>query len=238
MDRRETLKSLLIGTVSGGLVISGCSTKSDEKPEEIVTNLPESTPDYGRTDLEKARDAKLFAENFLNTHELETIAVLCDLILPANEEFESATDAGVPEFIDFIVKDIPTHKLPMRGGVMWLDNFSNKLYNKEFKTLGESEQKKILDQIAWPAEADPALQQGVSFFSLMRDLTVTGYFTSKIGIRDLGYKGNMPNVWDGVPDDILKDLGMAYEKEWLEKCIDQNKRFEIAQWDEDGNLLN
>ena len=72
----------------------------------------------------------------------------------------------------------------------------------------------------------------------MRNLTLTGYYTSKVGIADLGYKGNQPNVWDGVPDDVLKQHGVFYEEEWLAKCVDQSKRNDVAQWDELGNLLS
>ncbi|MGB5652513.1 MAG: gluconate 2-dehydrogenase subunit 3 family protein, partial [Robiginitalea sp.] len=77
----------------------------------------------------------------------------------------------------------------------------------------------------------------IQFFNLVRNLTVCGYYTSKVGIEDLGYKGNMPNVWDGVPQDVLDKHGLAYEPEWLEKCVDQSQRGVIAEWDEDGNLL-
>jgi len=77
----------------------------------------------------------------------------------------------------------------------------------------------------------------IQFFSLMRNLTLTGYYTSKIGIEELGYKGNMPNVWDGVPEDVLEQHGLAYDEEWLAKCVDQSKRGIIAEWDNEGNLL-
>ncbi|NNE76845.1 MAG: gluconate 2-dehydrogenase subunit 3 family protein, partial [Pricia sp.] len=77
----------------------------------------------------------------------------------------------------------------------------------------------------------------IQFFYLMRGLTMTGYYTSKVGIADLGYKGNMPNVWDGVPQDVLDQHGVAYDPEWIAKCVDQSKRNEIAEWDENGNLL-
>ena len=56
-------------------------------------------------------------------------------------------------------------------------------------------------------------------------------------MRDLGYKGNIPNVWDGVPEDVLKDHDVSYDEEWIAKCVDQSKRNETAVWDEFGNLL-
>ena len=234
MDRRDTLKSLLVGSLAGGMLINGCTpeAKKEIKKEESVVG------DYGRTPEEKELDAKLKAEQFFNEHELATIAVLCDIILPANGQFGSAIDAGVPEFIEFMAKDLPYHQLPIRGGLMWLEHKSNKQYGKEFKVCSNQQQIAIIDEIAYPDKAAPEVEQGVKFFSLMRNLTLTGYYTTKMGLEDLGYKGNAANVWDGVPDDVLEKHGLAYDEEWLAKCVDQNKRAEVAKWDDNGNLIN
>lgn len=122
---------------------------------------------------------------------------------------------------------------------MWLDHKSNTEFGMEFKSIPEAQQKALLDGIAYydskvPMEEHPL---EIQFFNLVRNLTVCGYYTSKMGIEDLGYKGNMPNVWDGVPQEVLDKHGLAYEPEWLEKCVDQSQRGVIAEWDEDGNLL-
>lgn len=233
MNRRESLKSLLVGSIGGGLLINGCSP---EKAEATLVERAKSGG-YGRTPKEAARDQKLFQEEFLTVPELEMIAVLCDLILPASNTAGSATDAGVPEFIDFIVKDMPAHKLPLRGGLMWLNNRSNKLYNTSFLSSKEAQKRALLDEIAFPEKAQPELAPGVMFFSLLRNLTLTGYYTTKMGIEELGYKGNTPNVWDGVPEEVLREHDVDYDEEWLAKCVDQSKRGEIAQWDEEGNLI-
>ncbi len=234
MDRRDTLKTLLIGTVAGTTLGLGC--KNDPKDGELV-----KTGDglYGRTPEEIEYDKKVMESTFLNEHELETIAILCDIILPASPTAGSATDAKVPDFIEFIVKDLPTNQMPMRGGLMWLDTESNQRFNKEFKKLDDTQQIQIIDDIAYPDPDNkkPEMAHGIKFFNLIRNLTLTGYYTTKMGMDDLGYVGNYPNVWDGVPDEVLKDHDVAYEAEWLAKCIDQSKRNEIAVWDEQGNLL-
>lgn len=234
MNRRETLKSLLLGSIGGGLILSGCAPETENSVAEVQRNSDEG---YGRTEQEKKLDKKLHAQQFFSTHELETIAVLCDIILPSNNTTDSATDAEVPEFIEFIAKDIPYHKLPLRGGIMWLDHRASKSYGKEFTECSTNEQIAIIDEIAFPYEAKPGVEQGVRFFSLMRNLTLTGYYTTKTGIEDLGYKGNTPNVWDGVPEEVLTEHGLSYDREWLTKCIDQSKRADLAQWDDDGNLI-
>ena len=232
MDRRETLKTLLVGSFAGGLLLKGCAT--EEKPAVVA---PKKQEGYGRTPEEEAYDDKLFSQQLFNEHELETIAVLADLILPATATAGSATDAEVPAFIEFIAKDMPYHQLPLRGGIMWLDNRSTKLYQQEFMASSESQQKALLDEIAYPEKASPEVAQGVRFFSLMRNLTLTGYYTTKMGIEDLGYKGNTPNAWDGVPQEVLTEHGMSYEKEWLAKCVNPENRSGIARWDSEGNLL-
>jgi len=237
MDRRETIRTLLIGGMLGssGLPLA-CNTRTNDQAD-----LPKpEAPGYGRTAEELERDAELLAEKSVFTlDELATVAVLCDIILPANENAGSAVEAGVPDFIDFIVKDIPEHEVPLKGGIMWLNSESNRRFGLIFKDLPANQQMAIVDDIAWPEkkDLDPAFLPGVAFFNHMRSLTLTGYYTSEMGIKDLGYQGNRPNVWDGVPEEVLKDHNVDYDPEWVAKCIDQEKRFDIAQWDEKGNLL-
>ena len=237
MDRRNSIKSILLGSVAGGLALHGCKPGSQE--EALAQELVKDTNYFGRTPEELEEIAKLNAEQFFNEHELQTIDVLSNLILPPNEN-GGPTDAGVPAFIEFMAKDIPELQTTLRGGLMWLDHKSNAAYGTEFKSTPEASQKEILDAIAFYDAEVPIDEQPleIQFFSLMRNLTLTGYYTSKVGIADLGYIGNSPNVWDGVPEDVLEQHGMAYEEEWLAKCVDQSKRNDIAAWDDEGNLLS
>ena len=237
MDRRKSLKSILLGGVAGGLVLSGCKPDGLGDSEESVAKAAEVF--FGRTPEEKELIDELNAEQFFNEHELATLKVLCDLILPASEKYSSASDSGVVPFIEFMAKDYPKFQTPLRGGLMWMDHESNKNFNLEFKAAAELQQKEILDAIAYPdiEVADNERPLEVQFFSLVRNLTLTGFYTSKMGIEELGYKGNTPNVWDGVPEAVLQQHGISYEEEWLAKCVDQSKRNETAKWDDNGNLL-
>lgn len=234
MDRRDTIKSLLLGSVAAGLALNGCSPNTTIESSADIKKVPL----YGRTKEEVIRDAAIANATYFNEHELETISILCDIILPQNPNFGTTNDDALKDFIEFIAKDMTIHQIPIRGGLMWLDSYSNKLYDKEFIGCSEKEQFYICDQIAYPKKTKPALKQGEYFFTRMRNLTITGYFTSEIGIKELGYKGNTPNVWDGIPEEILKDYSVQYEDEWLAKCIDQSKRGEIAVWDNEGNLIS
>ncbi len=239
MDRRKSIQTIILGAGAGasGLVLHGCKTETDAVIDENVSKGAEKF--YGRTPEELERDKKLYAEELFNAHEIETIAVLSTVILPPKEPHGGPIEAKVPEFIEFIGKDMPDMQTTLLGGLMWLDHKSNTEFDTEFKSATLEQQKQILDIIAYHDLDMPLDKQSleIQFFYLMRGLTVTGYYTSKVGIADLGYKGNMPNVWDGVPQDVLDQHGVAYDPEWIAKCVDQSKRGIIAEWDENGNLL-
>ncbi|MEL6944334.1 MAG: gluconate 2-dehydrogenase subunit 3 family protein [Bacteroidota bacterium] len=241
MDRRETLKTLLVGTVASGALAGGvvaCKTEPEKLEEaKVETDVVEGL--YGRTPAEKARDQALIKETFFTEHELATIAILCDIILPKDELSGSAIEAEVPRFIEFIVKDMPNHQLPLRGGIMWLDHEMNRRFNKSFKDCTDQEQLAVVDEIAWSDRAEelPRMVQGMKFFDLVRNLTLTGFYTSKMGLKTLGYKGNVPNFWDGVPEEVMAKHDVALDEAWLSKCIDHDTRETIAQWDEEGNLI-
>lgn len=240
MDRRKSLQTLILGTGASALAFYGC--KTDEATDQNKVKIGTSTQDssyYGRTPNELERISELQAEQLFSEHDIETIGVLSEIILPPKEPNGGPIEAEVPEFIEFISKDIPELQPTLVGGLMWLDHESNTRFSKEFKVATLEEQKQILDTIAYHNPEIPLEQQAleIQFFALMRNLTVTGYYTSKVGIDDLGYKGNQPNIWDGVPQHILDQHQMSYDPEWLKKCVDQSKRNEIAVWDDKGNLL-
>jgi gluconate 2-dehydrogenase gamma chain len=209
MNRRDSLKAIGLGTLSTGLLLNGCKPGEKTAPETAEA-AAEAVP--GRMVEEVERDKKLNAEKYFTKHEMETITVLADIIIPKDHISGSASDAKVPDFIEFIVKDIPTHKLPMRGGLRWLDLQCLNRYGKTFITCSGAQQTELLDQIAYPEKALKEMQPGVNFFNRMRDLTASGFYSSQIGVKDLGYVGNAPNKWEGVPLDVLKQYGMENVK--------------------------
>ncbi|HEY4154608.1 MAG TPA: gluconate 2-dehydrogenase subunit 3 family protein, partial [Puia sp.] len=131
----------------------------------------------------------------------------------------SASEAKVPEFIEFIVKDMPEHQTPMRGGLRWLDMQCLTRFGKSFKDCTHEQQMEMVDEIAWPKKAKPNNRPGVAFFNLVRNLVATGFYTSEIGVKDVGYIGNVPSQWNGVPDDVLKQYNMAYTEKELKECV-------------------
>jgi len=150
---------------------------------------------------------------------MATITILGDIIIPKDEVSGNASDAKVPDFIEFIVKDMPQHQTPMRGGLRWLDLQCIKQFGKAFKDCSPEQQIQLVDQIAYPNKAKADMKQGVAFFSLMRNLTATGFYTSEIGVKDIGYAGNTPNKWNGVPDEVLKQYNLSYTDKEMKECV-------------------
>lgn len=208
MKRRDSIKALALSTFGIAVPLKADpSVQADLLKEK---SDPTECKD-GRTPEEQVRDAKLQVGKFFTPQELKTVSVLCDIIIPADGVSGSATQAGVPAFIEFMMKDKPENQTPMRGGLRWLDNQCMKLYEKKFVDCSTSQRIEMVDKIAYPEKAKKEYTQGVSFFNLMRNMTVTGFYTSPMGFKDVGYMGNTPNVWEGVPADVLQKYGLSYD---------------------------
>jgi len=203
MNRRDSLKAIGLTAISSALLLEACKPG---KPEDAVFAAKDEVQP-GREAFEVQRDKDLNSFKFFDAHEMATITLLADIIIPKDGKSGSASEAKVPEFIEFIVKDIPKHKIPMRGGLKWLDIQCTNRFQKSFIDASDSQRIEMVEDIAYPNKVKPGMQQGVSFFNLMRDLTASGFFTTEIGVKDLGYVGNTPNKWTGVPDDVLKQYG-------------------------------
>ena len=152
------------------------------------------------------------APRFFTAAEMVTIGVLADMIIPADERSGSATDAGVPDFIDFMMTDTRDSSLPMRirGGIAWIDAESRRRFEHGFVDATAAEREQILDDIAWPERARPEMSHGVAFFNRFRDLVASGFWSSEMGVRDLQYMGNTARGrWDGCPPEAERKLGIA-----------------------------
>jgi hypothetical protein len=154
--------------------------------------------------------AAKYQRKVFDDHQWKSVQVLCDLIIPADEHSGSATAAGVPEFmddwLDFRKQEEGNDDLSAQvlGGLSWLDQESTRLFQKDFAVASLAQQKQILDRIAWPEKAAKEDRVWATFFTHFRDLTVSGFYSSKMGIADLPYLGNRavaewkgcdPKVW-------------------------------------------
>ena len=156
-----------------------------------------------------ATPGQAYAPKFFTPHEWETVRMLVDLVIPKDDRSGSATDAGVPEFMDFILVEYPDEQLWMRGGIGWLDIESRRRSGADFVAAPESQRTALLDDIAWPDKAPAGLHQGVTFFNQFRDLTASGFWSSQIGVADIQYQGNVFFDWQGCPPEQLAKLGVG-----------------------------
>lgn len=220
MDRRKSIKTLLIGAAGTGVLVEAC--KSTDKKQVMAS--ADVAVNADRMQEEKDYISKLNAgAAFFTAHEMKVITLLGDIIMPKDAVSGSASEAKVPEFIEFIVKDMPEHQTPLRGGLRWLDMQCFRQFNQSFTDITDQQRLTMVDQIAYPEKAAPDMKFGVSFFNKMRDLVTTGFYTSEMGVKDLGYMGNVPNQWNGVPDDVLKQYGYAYSERELKECVSYDK---------------
>jgi len=190
MNRRDALH--LLGTIP--LLAAGLS------PAEVARAAGAARAALG-TD---------FTPAFFTQHEYSTVRMLAELVIPRDGRSGGALDAGVPEFMDFILAENSGMQTPMRGGLAWLDTESRERFGADFVELQDVQRRAILDDIAWPKKAKPEHSQGVAFFSRFRDLTASGFFSSEIGVKDLQYRGNeFVMEWAGCPPEALAKLGVG-----------------------------
>lgn len=195
------------------LTVLGAASLSAATPGPLRANLP---PEIRRAAV-AAEQALLLGQYepvFFTPAEWRTVRLLADMVIPRDEVSGSATDAGVPEFIDFTVDDRPHLRVPIRGGLGWLDDECRERYGAAFVDCAASERAELLDAIAWPDRAASEVSQGVAFFNRFRDLVASGFYTSRIGIEDLQYRGNTyVTEWTGCPPEATGHLGVSYEEE-------------------------
>jgi hypothetical protein len=193
LDRRELLRLVVAAPLAAGFTWTEAEAASASRSARAAA---------------QARTA--FQPKFFTAHEYATVRVLVDLIIPKDERSGSAADAGVPEFMDFMMSDQPARQTAMRGGLAWLDLECHRRYDKTFVVCADAERRVVLDDIAWPRRARREVSHGVAFFNSFRDLTASGFWTSKVGIADLGYVGNtVVPEWTGCPPEVLKKLGLG-----------------------------
>ncbi|MGH9430958.1 MAG: gluconate 2-dehydrogenase subunit 3 family protein [Terriglobia bacterium] len=172
-----------------------------------------STVGYARPLPQAQAAATGYKPKVFDPHQWKTIHALSDWIIPADDRSGSATQAGVPEFIDDWLDFKGGNLLAeIRGGLTWLDMECNRLFDQDFVGCSASQQKQILDRIAYPRKATPEDSNAAAFFSQLRDLVVSGFFSSKMGVEGLPYLGNkMLTEWDGCPENVLERLGVSYD---------------------------
>jgi Gluconate 2-dehydrogenase subunit 3 len=178
IERRDLLKTLAVVPASA-----------------LVKLIPLQAAEVAHHTVKEAKagvTGGTYIPKFFNKHEYSTLQLLCQAIIPSDDRWGGALEAGAPEFIDLLTSENEEYQQRLGGGIMWVDFACQKRFDKAYSQCSPSEQKEILNRIAYVANgaSDPSLIPGISFFSFLRDLTADGYFTSKIGIEYLGYIGS------------------------------------------------
>ena len=199
IPRRDALKQLISAPLAAGLAWTPAEARAARAGADAARQVATNSQ-------------TIFTPSFLTQHEYATVTTLTEMILPADDRSGGASSAGVPEFIDFMMLDQPDRQRTIQNGLSWLDTECRRRFDQSFVDCSDEERAGLLDDIAWPGRASETLEEGVRFFSNIRDLTATGFWTSREGIDDLQYLGNRYlSNWQGCPSDALAKLGVRYE---------------------------
>jgi len=176
-SRRSILKSLTIGAAAGS-VLRVIPLQAAEYAHNLIEDEKATTPAY--------------TPKFFNAQQYKTLQALCEAIIPADEDCGGAMEGGAPEFIDLLTSENDVYQKRLGGLLQWLDSTCTTRYGKAWIDCTPAQQKEILDLVAYRknAEQDQSMVDPVEYFSFLRNFTADGFFTSKIGIKYLGYKGN------------------------------------------------
>ena len=218
IDRRQALKVMAIAAAAPTLAT--CAP-ADEAAVGTASVGEAPTPTSNPKAAGTAWDPDLVAptvpwERTLTADELESLAALCDVIIPADERSPSASQVGAHDFIDEWVSapydGNGEDQVTVRGGLIWLDREAAARFGdgSRFRTLTLEQQRAICDDICHLPDAAPGREAAARFFDRVRDLTSTAFWTTDEGMRDLQYVGNVPLPrWDPPPPEVLRHIGLA-----------------------------
>ncbi len=163
------------------------------------------TPPHAHGASPRPRPPAPWKPRFFTAAELRTVRVLADDVIPRDDRSGSATDAGVPP------EASESTRIAWRGGLRWLDREARRRHGARYVMLTEAQRHGILDDLAYADRVRPEHRAGAAFFTRFRDLCASGFWTSQIGVRDLGYLGGTAIAeWTGVPQAVLDRLGVSY----------------------------
>jgi gluconate 2-dehydrogenase gamma chain len=207
MSRRTALKVL------GAAPVVGVGAFLEQQQSQTQTRQTHEAPNQPARETKQPPPTQP-RRRFFTPRELRTVRVLADDIIPRDERSGSATEAGVPEFMDYnlsVEETTNETRIAWRGGLRWIDRESRRRFGVPYASAAAAQRHQILDDISWPDRVRPELRHGAAFFARFRDMTAAGFFSSAMGFKDLQYMGNtFVPVWSGCPDAALKKLGVSY----------------------------
>jgi len=200
MDRRDAVKALALLPFAVSWDLSAAQIERATRALELASHSAQDPP---------------YVPKFFTRAEWQTVRMLADYVIPRDQRSGSATDAKVPEYMDWLLADkeaSEASRVAMRGGLGWLDIESSERFGKTFVKSTDAERRQIFDDIAWPKKARPEMAHGVAFFTRFRDLTAAGFFSSAMGYKDVRFVGNVAVAdWNGCPPEAMAKLGVSQD---------------------------
>jgi gluconate 2-dehydrogenase gamma chain len=219
MDRRHALKVMAIA--ASAPVMVSCASDEATEGEAVGGSDAAPSPASNPRAAGNAWDPDLIAPSVpwartLSRDELASLAVLSDVILPADERSPAASALGAHDFIDEWVsapyEGNERDRVLVRGGLIWLDREAARRFGGElrFRDLSADQHVAICDDICHAPDAEEGFEFAARFFDRVRDLTATAFWTTRQGMDDLQYVGNVPlATWDPPPPEVLRHIGLA-----------------------------
>ena len=213
MDRRDTLKWILAAS-AGPLLQRTALGGGQAANAPALGGKTGQAVGYGSDpDLLTRYQAGDVWPLVLTPAQRHTVTVLCDVIIPADDHSPSAPAVGVVDFIDELVSaPYPRQqhdRTVIEEGLAWLDAESTRRFAAEFASAKLTDQIALCDDICDAAKVTEPFATAAAFFARFRDLTASGFYTTPVGFKDLGYVGNVPLLkFEGPPQDVLRKLGL------------------------------
>lgn len=229
MDRRHALKIMAAAAASPTLAGCGPSDEPGSGPGTSSGTGDVAATPGGREGRDNplargdAWDPDLLSpeipwERVLTEDELDSLAALVDVIIPADDRSPAASEVGAHDYIDEWVSapysGMERDRVTVRGGLIWLDREAASRFGEglRFRDLSDDQKTAICDDIAYAPDAAPELESAARFFAKVRDLTATAFYTTDEGMADIGYVGNTPLAeWGPPPPEALRHLGLDPE---------------------------
>ncbi len=194
---REFSRRDLLKTIGSSMVLTtgGAGVLTPALAQHVHQALAEDKSLNGGTE---------YKPKFLNPHEFATLRRLADLIVPADEHSKGALDAGAAEYIDFMCSRNSELGAIFSGGISWLDEHMQHHHDTTFVDAKPAQQTAVLDVIAFKKNDSPATGPGIRFFAWARNMVVDAYYTSPVGIKDIGFMGNAVLSSFSVPEEAVQ----------------------------------
>jgi Gluconate 2-dehydrogenase subunit 3 len=192
VSRRSALKylGLLTASVAGREFLASWLPVSPVRGDEHGELVSISGMHH---EVQEPQPAETYTPQFFNAAEFHSVEILSALIIPTDDA-PGAKEAQVANYIDFVVFSAaefePSLQKEWTEGLAFLEGESQRKFKESFRESSDVNRTKLLTEMSSPERDPKTHHDGFSFFSLVKDMTVEGFYTSKIGLIDiLDYQG-------------------------------------------------